>query len=48
MQTITSEHLLNWLGSDNLEKKSIDLLMDLINEHYTVKELKKDIENYAK
>lgn len=35
---VTWEQVSGWLGSDNLEGKTIELLMDVLNEHYPLED----------
>jgi len=45
---ITKAMIEDWVGSDNLDPDSfLDLLVDLINEKYTVENFKKDVTEYA-
>jgi hypothetical protein len=45
---ITKAMVEDWVGSDNLDPDSfLDLLVDLINEKYTIENFKKDVTEYA-
>jgi hypothetical protein len=45
---ITKTMLKDWVGSDNLSPDSfLELLGDLINEEYTIKNFKQDVIEYA-
>jgi hypothetical protein len=45
---ITKAMVEDWVGSDNLDPDSfLDLLVDLINEKYTIENFKEDVTEYA-
>jgi len=45
---ITKDMIEDWVGSDNLDPDSfLDLLVDLINEKYTIENFKTDVTEYA-
>ena len=40
---ITEKMLLHWLGSDNTLKESLTVILEIVNDSYTPKELREDI-----
>ena len=40
---ITEKMLLHWLGSDNTLKESLTVILEMVNDSYTPKELREDI-----
>ena len=47
MNTVTEFQLRNWLGDEEYDtSKLISLLLQLVNEEYTLKELKEDVLSY--
>ena len=44
MQTkVNKEMLLHWLGSDNTLEESLTVILEMVNDSYTPKELREDI-----
>ena len=48
MPNLTKKEFQNWFGSDHIDnvKDFSNLIMELINNKYTIKELKFDIDSY--
>tara|TARA_R110000851_G_scaffold74838_2_gene165066 strand:+ start:101 stop:262 length:162 start_codon:yes stop_codon:yes gene_type:complete len=50
MPNLTKKEFQNWFGGDHIDnvKDLTNLIMELINNKYTIKELKFDIDSYGK
>jgi len=48
MEKLSEEDVTDWIGSDNLPSKFIEILTEIANGEYEAKQLRIDVEDYKR